>query len=86
MIAVLGCRAGSTWNEFAKSGTEEDAQSGVSELDYATASGTRQTGKNELSEPRDFSGVGSSDKFAVSRVGEAYDARVRRPNRKFGVR
>jgi len=30
-----------------------------------------------------FSGAGSGGKFVVSRAGEAYDVRVRGPNRKF---
>jgi hypothetical protein len=66
-------------------GSREEGRSGVWELDCASASGLVRRGKNELSEPRDFSGVGSGGKFVVSRAGEAYYARVRGPNRKFRI-
>jgi len=42
--------------------------------------------KTSLRDPADLAGVRSGDKFVVSRVGEAYDAQARGPNRKFQLR
>ena len=47
-------------------GLREEGRSGVWELECASASGAGQTGKNKLSEPRDFSGVGSGGKFVLN--------------------
>jgi len=47
--------------------------------------GCWQTGKSEPSKPRDSAGACSGGKLVVSRAGEAYDARVRGPNREFGL-
>ena len=42
--------------------------------------------RNEPSEPCELAGACSGDKFVVSRVGGAYDARGRGPNRKFRLK
>ncbi len=43
-------------------------------------------GKNEPSGPADLGGVCSDGKFVASGAGEAYDPRIRGPNRKFQIR
>src|SRR5580658_659208 len=58
------------------------ARDKVREIDSATASGARQTAKNETPEPRDPAGVCSGDKFFFFKQKTAYDMRARDPNRK----